>query len=116
MLKVVVVPARCSHGNHLLCIRMEQVAPSQWMATWAFKVREDVAMREGYDARPLEGSFGFAPGYPGCPHCESCSFYVCGCGMVVCWNGQDRVATCPSCRSTSELIDRELVIRAHGDR
>lgn len=116
MLNVVVVPARCGHGNHLFCIRMEQVNPRQWMATWAFSMREDVAKREGYDARTLEGSFGFAPGYPGCPYCESGSMYVCGCAMVVCWNGQDRVVTCPSCRLTGELVEGEVVIRAKGDR
>ena len=115
MLKVVVVPARCGHGNYLFCTRVEHVAAGEWVATWAFKVREDVVKREGYDAGTLEGSLGFAPGYPGCPYCESCSLYVCGCGTVVCWNGQDRVVTCPCCGLTSELREGEIVIRITGD-
>lgn len=116
MKNVFVVPARCGAHNRLFGVRMEEQGPGHWAATWAFPLREDVAKREGYEARAIEGSFGFAPGYPGCPSCEARSFYVCGCGAVVCWNGVDQVVTCPSCGSTGELSGVATVIRGNGDR
>lgn len=116
MRTVLVVPALCGGRKRLFGVRMEEQGTGYWAATWAFPLREDVAKREGYEARALEGSFGFESGYPGCPYCEAGSFYVCGCGTVVCWNGDDRVVTCPSCGSTGELSGVATVIRGNGDR
>ena len=116
MKQVFVVPARCGGRDRLFGVRMEELGRGRWAATWAFSLREDVAKREGYDARTLEGSFEVASGYPGCPYCEAGSFYVCGCEVVVCWNGVDQVVTCPSCGSTGELSGGATVIRGGGDR
>ena len=116
MKNVFVVPARCGGRSRLFGVRMEEGGVGHWDATWAFQLREDVAKREGYESRTLKGSFGFAPGYPGCPYCEAESSYVCGCGILVCWNGVDRLVTCPSCRSTGELSGVATVVRAGGDR
>mgnify|MGYP006281052121 CR=1 FL=1 len=115
MTNVFVVPARCGHHNRLFGLRMEEREPGNWDATWAFQLREDVAKREGYEARTLEGAFGFAPGYPGCPYCEAESMYVCVCGAVVCWNAVDPVVTCPSCGSKGELGGAATSVRAKGD-
>jgi hypothetical protein len=113
---VFVVRARCGGHNRLSGVRMEEQWPGHWAATWAFPLREDVAKREGYEARTIEGAFGFSPGYPGSSSCEAGSFYVCGCGATVCWNAVDRVGPGPSCGSNGELSGVATVIRRNGDR
>jgi len=116
MLNVVVVPARCAVKGQLLCLRVQEDSPGRWLATWAFKMQADKAKREGYASRTLEGAFSIAEGYPGCPYCESPSFYVCGCGTVVCWNAVDQFVTCPECRSGGNLSGTATTIRAKSDR
>jgi hypothetical protein len=77
--KVVIVMAKCSHSKQSYGIRFEQKLPHQWVADWAFAIKEAAAKREGYDRSEIMGSFSFDAAYPGCPHCESPGIFKCSC-------------------------------------
>ena len=68
--KVVIIMARCSHSKQSFGIRLEEKLTSQWMADWAFPIKEVAAKREGYDKSEIAGSFSVDDAYPGCPHCK----------------------------------------------
>jgi hypothetical protein len=101
--KVVIVMARCSHSQQSFGIRFEQKLPNQWVADWAFAIKEAAAKREGYDKSEIAGSFGFDAAYPGCPYCEASGIFKCSCGKVACWDGKCRKVTCPWCGRSSEI-------------
>jgi hypothetical protein len=108
-LQVVIVLGRCSRTRHPFGIRFEDKGAGNWVADWAFSVKEKSAHREGYDRGEIHGSFGFDPAFPGCPSCRAHSFYRCGCGKVACWDGETRMVHCPWCGMTGTLsgtIDR----------
>ena len=113
---IMIVVARCSRAKQGLGIRFERQGARQWAATWAFALKESTAKREGYDQQRMEGAFGFDPAFPGCPHCGSHGFFVCGCGKVACWNAESRTVTCPWCGATGEVGGEVNNIAAGGDR
>lgn len=101
---VVIVVGRCCRQRLLYGMRLERQGDRQWMATWAFPLQERTATREHYDQTRIEGSFAILPTYPGCPHCQSRSFFRCGsCQRVSCWDGERRSVTCPWCSVSGEL-------------
>lgn len=112
---VVIVLARCAHSAEPFGVRFEQQGRA-WIADWAFALRESVARREGYEATRLDGSFGFAHAYPGCPYCESSGLVKCGCGRVACWNGRSRRVFCPWCGSSGTLHGAIRSLDAGSDR
>ena len=69
---------------------------------WAFKIDRAKAHRERFDARHVQGAVTYDKNFPGCPYCHSNQFWICSCGTVVCWHGQERV-TCPNCGYTGGL-------------
>ena len=113
---VVVVMARCSQTRQGFGIRFEEKAPGQWIADWAFAIKEAVARKEGYDCGEITGAFGFDPAYPGCPHCGAMNIFGCNCGKVACWDGERRTVTCPWCGGTGKLSDHIQRLSAGGDR
>ena len=100
---VVIILAKCRNSGQPFGIRIEEKAPAQWAADWAFILQEKKARKEGYDRGEIHGSFGIDPAYPGCPHCRAPGFFKCGCGKVACWDGETRMVTCPWCGSRIEL-------------
>jgi hypothetical protein len=108
ILNVVIVLGRCRQSRQPFGIRFEEKGRGQWMADWAFPVKEGTARREGYDRGEITGSFGFDPGFPGCPYCRTSSFFKCGCGRVSCM-GSEMTVTCPWCGNTGQIggqVDR----------
>lgn len=101
---IVIVCARCGHTANGFGIRFERSGEARWSATWAFPLKESSARREGYDRSEISGTIQLDPSYPGCPHCSQAAIVRCGsCGKVSCWNGEERVVTCPWCKRQAEL-------------
>lgn len=114
---IVIVMARCGHSKEYFGIRFEENQsmerypkhnfggePGQfWAADWAFEIRRESGGREGYDKTEISGIFSISPTYPGCPYCHGKSIYKCGCGKVVCWDGETQIVTCPYCGMTAQL-------------
>ena len=113
---VVIVMARCSRGQQSFGIRFEEKGSGRWIADWAFAIGEASAKREGYDQSEITGVFGFAPDYPGCPHCQAPSIFQCVCGEVACWDGDHHNVTCPWCGTLVELRDQIESLTAGEDR
>lgn len=114
--KVVVIVARCGRTRRTFGIRLEAKTARQWIADWAFAMKERSASKEGYDRTQISGSFGFDAAYPGCPHCEAQGAYNCACGKVVCWTGQEETATCPWCGAEGQVGGRVEKLSAGVDR
>lgn len=115
---VVIVTARCSHNRQGFAIRFEQKAHGQWIADWAFAVKETLARKarkEEYDRSEITGAFGFDAAYPGCPHCRAKGVFKCGCGKVACWDGERGAITCPWCGARGKLSGHIESLGAGGD-
>jgi len=115
-LNVVIVLARCSRSKQLFGIRFEEKGRNQWLADWAFPIKEVMARREGYDRGEIRGTFQIAPTFPGCRSCGAVGFFSCGCGKVGCWDGESGMATCPWCGSSGELSGEITELKADADR
>jgi hypothetical protein len=75
----------------------------QWIADWAFAVKETYGKKEGYDRHTIAGAFAFDLAYPGCPYCQAKSIFKCSCGKVNCWDGKTSMTTCSWCDQAAEL-------------
>ena len=51
-----VILAKCNQGKKLYGIRIEK-REDDWVRTWAFKLQEDMAEKEGFDKTSFSGSF-----------------------------------------------------------
>jgi hypothetical protein len=104
-----VVLCRCSEARkeaNLFGLRIEERG-GDWLRTWAFKVDEGKAKREGFDTERTTGSINPADNYPGCPYCSGMAIAQCGCGKLFCIHGEltrdeqtgqtVMKATCPWC-------------------
>ena len=80
-----VLLAKCNAQNKTYGIRVEQRG-TDWVSTWAFKIDETKAKREGFHKTKITGSFRPAPEYPGCPYCGGNNLVQCGCGKMFCYN------------------------------
>ncbi len=108
--KVVIIMARCSKNKQSFGIRLEEKLPGEWIADWAFAIKESVAKREGYEKSEITGSFLIDDAYPGCPYCEEKSFVLCKgtlfsrCNKVSCCSGeQGSIHTCPWCGNKAKI-------------
>ena len=85
-----VILAKCA-SDKLYGIRIEK-RDNDWVRTWAFKIKEEMAEKEGFDKINFTGSFYTDEEYPGCPYCGAKKCFVCGsCGKVSCDGGSDKV-------------------------
>ena len=116
MPNVVIVVGRCSQTKEGLGIRFEELSPGKWVANWCFAIKEASAKREGYNNTRISGTFEFADGYPGCPHCGVGSFVRCGCDKLGCWDGESPTFTCPFCNASGEVTGSVDNLSAGGDR
>lgn len=96
-LNVVIIIAQCSRSGHRMGIRLEEKSRKLWVADWAFKVKESIASKEGYDKTRVDGQFEFSIDFPGCPYCESHSFVLCDCQNLLCYESSNRLFKCPKC-------------------
>jgi hypothetical protein len=102
-MKANVVLCKCPSSKGVFGIRMEE-RENDWVRTWAFKIDESKAKREGFDKTKMVGTMRPTPEYPGCPDCGAMSFAPCSCGKNFCapdWKGESLEMTCPWCGRTA---------------
>ena len=100
--KANVVLAKCRTDKELYGMRVEERS-GDWIRTWAFRIKEEMARYEGFDQVEISGSFLAMYGYPGCPYCGETKFTVCGaCKKISCYHGE-KIATCKWCGYSSEV-------------
>lgn len=76
---------------------------------WAFNIDKAKAHREHFDEKHVRGGISLDTNFPGCPHCGSKQFIICGnCGTVCCYHGQN-MFTCPNCGAKGEVTQVEAV-------
>ena len=111
-----VVLAKCPKTKKLYGMRVEQRG-KDWVRTWAFPIDEQRAKHEGFEKNKVSGSMNAADGYPGCPHCGTNGFVLCGCGKISCWSGgnESKKYTCPWCGQTGVLRITEKFDVKGGD-
>jgi TerY-C metal binding domain len=107
--------SRCSYSRQAFGIRFEEKAKGQWMANWAFAVKETYAKKEGYDHNTIVGTFTLDTAYPGCPYCQTKSIFKCGCGKVNCWDRKTNTVTCSWCNQTGEINGQIETLSAGED-
>ncbi len=79
---------KCSRQSKYYGVRVQKVN-DDWVRTWAFKISEKNAKKEGYDQQPIRGNLYATDEYPGCPYCGLKSFVQCNaCNKISCWNGE----------------------------
>ncbi len=101
--------AMCDKYKRPYGITVDKVRNGQYKFVWAFNISADKAHREGFDAKKVTGSIVLDDEYPGCPHCKSKQFIVCGnCGTVFCYHGA-RTVTCPHCHMSGQVTAAESV-------
>ena len=98
-----VILAKCSTHNQAYGVRIE-MRNGDWVRTWAFKIDENKAKREGFDTTPIIGSLMEADAFPGCPHCKTFGFVVCDCGKMSCLMPSVTSAHCHWCNTYMENI------------
>jgi hypothetical protein len=86
-----------------------------WLRTWAFKIDDDAARREGFDKVTVRGTLTPTGNYPGCPYCGTSNVAQCPCGRLFCWTGEGGLLTCPWCGLKGEYSSVEtLNVRSGG--
>ena len=96
-MQATVVMAKCRRAKQPFGIRMERRRNGTWYCTWAFKLGERAAAREGYGDTMVSGRVDLDPEYPGCPYCGAGGWFCCGsCGKLTCNAGETEV-TCAWC-------------------
>jgi hypothetical protein len=95
------VLGKCQKTKDVFGMRIEE-RQKDWVRTWAFKIDEKKAKREGFDKEKTSGSMNPTSEYPGCPYCGTSSIAQCSCGKIFCWRDETKQATCPWCGLTGE--------------
>jgi len=103
-----VILSKCSIHNKAFGIRIEKrkvgLIKTDWVRTWAFKIDESKAKREGYDTTPISGSLVETDDFPGCPYCESIHGVVCACGKLSCITPGSKSAMCYWCNTKMDKL------------
>jgi hypothetical protein len=106
--KANVILAKCRTEKQLYGMRVQEVG-GDWVRTWAFPIREELAVQEGFDKVSLQGSFGVTEDYPGCPYCGTKMFFVCGaCGKLNCYHGE-KITKCLWCMRSAETESKDTL-------
>lgn len=107
-----VILVKCK-ADKLYGMRVEE-RNGDWIRTWAFPIKEDLAIQEGFDKVKINGSFGITDEYPGCPYCETNQFCVCGqCEKISCYHGGEMV-TCAWCGRTLSVQTKDKLVVTGG--
>ena len=110
----VVLMAACSKSHLRFGTRVSRVDNDGWEITWAFRVSELRASREGYSEQRIRGRFSMSKDYPGCPYCNVMSLFQCRCGALACHDGSDS-AVCPGCGERVRISGQLNEIGARDD-
>jgi hypothetical protein len=113
---IVIAMGRCSQSKQGFGIRFERRGGDEWAGTWAFAIKDAVAKKEGYEKTRMNGTFSFDAAFPGCPHCSSQSFFLCGCGRLACMKGEGHRVTCPWCGGSGEVSGVATSLDGGADR
>ena len=107
-----VIMCRCDKCSKVYGIRVERMPDGDWWRTWAFKISEKSAHREGFDRNVIRGNMFETADYPGCPYCGTHEFVQCGyCGRLNCWNHEPALY----CSWCGKLMDNIIVARDKFD-
>lgn len=108
-----VILMKCPENGGIYGVRTEE-RHGDWYRTWAFKVNERTAAREGFDKTVIRGNLIPDDEYNGCPYCKAVYFVQCSrCGKLSCWNGEERM-TCAWCGLTGDTRQTEEAIDVEG--
>lgn len=111
--KANVILAKCRTDRQMYGIRVEERG-GDWIRTWAFPIKEELAVQEGFDKVNINGSFTATEDYPGCPYCGTRNFFVCGrCGKLNCWSGEE-FTTCRWCGNSAETRSADTLTVTGG--
>lgn len=117
------VVAKCSKSGEKFAMRFKERSPGLWITDWCFKVGElsslnNESVENNSTLHSMSGRFELDPEYPGCPYCESKSFFMCHCGVgkYGCWDNMSSQVTCPHCKATAHLTGKieSLVSKSDG--
>lgn len=61
--------AKCPATGNIYGVRIEEHENNNWIATWAFPIKPDMAQREGYVENEFPANITYDSNYPGCPYC-----------------------------------------------
>lgn len=112
--KAFAIMAVCEETKQPFGITIDFIGPRRYKFVWAFKIDKERAHREGYDEHSVTGSVELDPDYPGCPYCGTKQFYICRCGKIVCYHGEESV-TCPACGQSGVITEvREINLNGGG--
>ncbi len=101
--EALVILCKCAESHKTYGIRAEKASPNNWIFTWAFPIKEDVAKREGYEQSSISGNISFAENYPGCPYCGGLNWTVCSCGHLSCTVLKNNIFTCEWCGAKGKI-------------
>lgn len=103
------VMAVCGEAKQPFGITVDKIRNGQYKFVWTFKIDEEKAHREGYDATNVKGSVILDEEYPGCPYCGEKRQIICSsCGRFFCYHGQKNV-TCPNCGASGDVVPVEQI-------
>jgi hypothetical protein len=105
-LHVVIIIAKCSKKAGIYFgVRMEEKKHKEWVADWAFAIKEKTIHNkdEGYIQSLVSGKFSIDAAYPGCPSCNAKGFFKCQCGYVNCWDCDTKIVVCSWCNHQSHI-------------
>jgi len=88
--------SKCCKHNKIFGIRVEK-RENDWIRTWAFRISESSAAREGFDRTKITGSLQASSEFPGCPHCGAHGLFLCACGKISCFDGESKSVLCYWC-------------------
>ena len=100
-----VLVMKCGLSRNTFGVRIQKMRDGDWYRTWAFKLNDKLAKREGYELQSISGSLIATEDFPGCPYCGAHSFYQCGnCNKIVYWDTKDTSLTCPWCNNSCDTM------------
>lgn len=110
-----VIMASCQKTGKPFGIRTEKQG-KDYVMNWAFTLKEGASKREGFENNKVKGNIFMDDEYPGCPHCESMSWFQCGrCAHFVCMKGDEKIVKCPDCGNEGELeVSDEFDLKGGG--
>lgn len=103
ILEATVIIQNCPKVNKNFAVRVEKTSHDNWQRTWSFKIDDAKIQKEHYLETKVTGSLEPTSDYPGCPHCETKEFILCGrCSKLSCYHGQEKF-TCNWCGNHSNV-------------
>jgi hypothetical protein len=98
-----IILSKCCRHNKTFGVRVEK-RDNDWVRTWAFRISEASAMREGFDRTKITGSLYAFSEFPGCPYCGDRGLFLCACGKASCFDGKSRSVFCHWCNTKAENL------------